>query len=122
MPKPILERNKPENEGIGKYILIRTGNLTRDEIDEIRKIEGDDDENVTIPGHTLDTGLIDPFFVIKHQDQFAEVAIKAYAMAVYEFACNLPNHDQRKLDLLQYAREVEAEAEIARHQPKKLPD
>ncbi len=76
-----LDRNLPDNKGLGKYIII---NLRR-----VHKIEGaigppkvNEAINTLDQAGVLDWGTLgeeDEFFVIKLKDQNARAALRAYA-------------------------------------------
>jgi hypothetical protein len=115
-----LDRNTTHS-GIGKYGLVL-----------IRKLNPDDLEALINPRHpvvhhiprgAVDLGLPSDsgkggFFVLRYQDKFAEVALRAYATAVYDEYDRTGN-----AELLELYKDVMVEADKARdHKSKKIPD
>lgn len=95
-----LDRNK-NPDGKGKYALIN------------------------LRTNTIQWGGGEPgeqFFVLKYKDKFAHFALTAYADAVAREASSLKSDDPMQRELLEFAAEIQAEAQAAWMAQSKLPD
>lgn len=115
-----LDRNT-NTDGRGKYALLK---LRRQE----KPISS---EAVTAATILKDAGLLhfgnegpgEQFFVMKYKDRFTAPALRAYAAAVMQHAQNpvlTPDEKQRR-ELIEYANEINHEAEEAERLGEKLP-
>lgn len=120
-----LDRNLNPN-GRGKYALIHMRKLEDKTPAMLEARAGKATLDITVPANAVTTGreTNGQFFVLKYADVFAEPALRAYADSVRAFADGMRFGDESEYrDLVEFAAEVEREADAARDiQSKKLPD
>lgn len=119
-----LDRNT-NPDGRGKYALINLRKITEEDFTELLESRRDEGCFVLPPAClTFGDERGEQFFVIKYKDRFAEAALRGYAQAVRAAAFELmPNQVEEHKSLIEFADEIDREADAAAaHPSKKLPD
>lgn len=122
-----LDRNINPNKA-GKYGLIKVRNLTKEQFGDCLTAQGLNYHAVEIPGVAIDMGSNGQFFVIRYKDQFASMALNAYAHAVMQESFRIrgnsqlpgnigtPAEEKMKIkasELREYAMDIFHEADLA---------